>query len=215
MEKLIEQALNKYFSDFKEYHLLILIVFTIIIALIQIIQSLYVSRKIERFKNELKKSEIKFSKYTELQITALRKIYHQLATFQLANNLLFKVELNSINHSTLENRINEWIKIYMECSSEFAREKILLTQDMKDLFSKTISDFEMVKGTLIDEKRNLDYLEKAHQGNWNDMYDFEENELKVISDKIERIKEKDFIEKADKHIRVLREKIEEHFLKMN
>lgn len=55
-EELIRQVLEKYFSDFKEYHLLILVGFTVIIALIQIIQSIWVSRKIERFKSNLKKN---------------------------------------------------------------------------------------------------------------------------------------------------------------
>lgn len=65
-EDLIKQVLEKYFSDFKEYHLLILVGFTVIIALILIIQSIWISRKIERFKSVLKKSEIKFSKFSQM-----------------------------------------------------------------------------------------------------------------------------------------------------
>lgn len=52
--ELVKEILKEYFSDFKEYHLIILFVFTIIIALIQVIQAIWVSRKIEKFKNDLK-----------------------------------------------------------------------------------------------------------------------------------------------------------------
>ncbi|KIA82621.1 hypothetical protein [Kaistella jeonii] len=214
MNELLKQTLNEYFSDFKKYHLIILICFAALIALLQILQTYILSTKIEKFKAQLKKSEIRFSKYNELQISALRKIYHQLATFQLANNLIFNTDLNSFGHTKYKTRINEWIRIYVECSSEFAREKILLTQEIKTLFSQTISDFEDVKKILIDEKHNLDYYEMEHSGNWNLMYDLEEDELYSIGLKIGKLKEKSSINNSDVHIRLLREKIEEVFQKM-
>jgi|GEM_PF-1374196 len=214
MDELLKQTLNEYFSDFKKYHLIILICFAVLIALLQILQTYILSTKIEKFKTQLKKSEIRFSKYNELQISALRKIYHQLATFQLTNNLIFNTDPNSIGHTKYKTRINEWIRIYIECSSEFAREKILLTQEIKTLFSQTISDFEDVKKILIDEKHNLDYYEMEHSGNWNLMYELEEEELYSIGLKIEKLKEKSSINNSDVHIRILREKIEEVFQKM-
>ena len=214
MIELIKQALEEYFSEYKQYQIWVLLGFTILIVLLQIGQTYYMTTKIEKFKNDLKKSEIKFSRYNELQITALRKIYHQLTSFQLANNLIFNSEPNTIDHTKFKIRINEWIKIYVECSSEFAREKILLSKEIKDLFSKTISDFEEIKKVLIDERHNLDYLEMEHSGNWNSMYEFQDNELNSITSQIKKLKEKPFTKNADKHIRELREKIEETFQKM-
>ncbi|UTW61831.1 hypothetical protein KFE98_17730 [bacterium SCSIO 12741] len=215
MEKLISQSLDQYFSDFKEYHLIILIGFTVIIALIQIIQSMYVSKKIERFKNALKKSEIKYSKYSELQITALRKIYHLLAKFQLANNLIFNSEPHSIGHTKFKERINQWIKLYVETASEFSREKLLLTPEIKKAFSDTIGDFDEIKSILIYEANRLDYFEMEHQGNWNAMYEFEEFELDEINTKISSLKEKDSVKKSNTHIRNLREEIEHLFHRIN
>lgn len=215
MDELIKQTLEKYFSDFKEYHLLILIGFTITIVLIQIIQSIWVSKKIETFKNDLKKSEIKFSRYNQLQINALRGIYHKLVAFQLSNNLIFKSKPNSVGHTKYKNRINDWIKNYIECANEFAREKILLTEELKTLFTRTLKDFEEVKDILMSEKESLDYHEMEYQGNWNAMYDFAENELDIISSKIDKLKVKDSIKNSDNHIRELRLKIEQVFTEMN
>ncbi|MFM9987793.1 hypothetical protein [Flavobacterium sp.] len=214
MVELLKEVLEKKLSEYKDYHLFILIGFTLVIALFQIIQTLIVTNKVEKFKNELKKSEIRFSRYNELQITVLRKIYHQLATFQLANNLLFKIEPNSIGHSKFKTRINEWIKNYLDCANELAREKILLPTEIKELFSKTIKDFDEIKEILISERENLNYLEMQYSGDWNSMYDFEDNELHIITQKLNFIKEKDSIKNSDKHIRELRVKIEEVFQKM-
>lgn len=155
MEELIKQALNEYFADFKKYHLIILICFGLIITLIQVIQSIWVSSKIERFKTDLKKAEIKFSRYNELQIYSLRTIYHKLVTFQVANNQIFKSKPKSIRHSDYKDRINEWLKSYIDCVNEFAREKILLPEELKSLFSRTLEDFEEVKDILISEKADL------------------------------------------------------------
>jgi len=46
------------------------------------------------------------------------------------------------------------------------------------------------------------------------MYEFEEEELNSITQQINKLKEKSFIQNADKHIRELREKIEETFQQM-
>lgn len=214
MEDLLKQILEKYLTEYKNYHLFILIGFTLVITLLQVIQTLIVTRKVENFKNELKKSEIRFSRYNELQITVLRKIYHQLASFQLANNLLFNNGANKIGHTKFENRINEWIKNYLDCANELAREKILLPTEIKELFSKTIKDFDEIKSILINERENLNYLEMQYSGDWNSMYEFEGAELATITKKLNIIKEKDSIKNSDKHIRELREKIEVVFQKM-
>lgn len=215
MEELIKKVLDEYFSDFKDYHLIILIGFTLVIALTQIIQSIIVTRKIEKFKNDLKKSEIKFSRYNELQINALRKIYHQLAVFQYSNNLIFNDSPSNIGHEKYKNRINGWIKAYIENANEFSKEKILLTPELKKLYARTINDFEEVKNKLIDERENLDYWEMMHGGDWQAMYEFEENEFGEISSKINKLRKLDSIKNADKHIQELRNRIEDLFLKMN
>jgi len=215
MDELIKNVLNEYFSDFKKYHLIILVLFTIIIALTQIIQSIYVSRKIALFKNELKKSEIKFSRYNELQINALRKIYHQLALFQLSNNLIFNTPPESLGHDKYKALINNWIKIYIECANEFSKEKILLTPELKTLVSRTLTDFEVVKKILKGERENLEYFEMSNDHDWQAMYDYEHEEYDEISRKIEKIKENKSIQLSSKHIEELRSKIEELFLTMN
>jgi hypothetical protein len=214
MEEIINKLLHQYFSDYKEYHLIILTVVLVIIALIQIIQSFVISKKLEKFKTELKKSEIKFSRHSELQIIALREIYHRLVTFQRASNLLFISNSKKIGHNSYKNRIVGWRKAYSDCATEFSREKILLSDDLKLAFGDTLKDFDEVNDILFSQKESLEYWETAHYGDWNAMYQFEENELDSISQQLESIKEKNSINSSQQHIRELRKKIEEEFNKM-
>lgn len=214
MEDVLIQTIESIISDYKNYQLVILIAFTSIIILLQIGQTLWINMKIATFKNRLKKSEIKFSRFNELQINALREIYHRLVKFQMANNLIFKSSIKSIGHNQYKTRIDNWIRRYFECINEFAREKILLSDEMKILVERTIDDFEQVKKILLDEKESLDFYEMEHQGNRMAMYQFEEQEIEIISDKLNRIRDNDSLQNADKHIRDLRERIEQAFLKM-
>jgi len=215
MEEIIKKIIQEYFADFKEYHLIIFIGFTCIIAIIQVIQSIVITKKIERFKNDLKKSEIRFSRFNELQVSALRNIYHQLVTFQYHNNLIFNAKYGDIGHKDLKNRINGWIQSYVENVKEFSKEKILLTSELKSLYSRTINDFEEVKKKLIDERNGLDYWELIHEGNKEAMYEFKENEIAEIFKIIEKLKGLDVLKNSNNNIQELRSKIEDFFQKMN
>lgn len=215
MAELIRQALKEYFTEYQKYHLLILILFTVIIALIQILQSIWVSNKIERFRNVLKKSEIKFSWYTNLQVDALKSIYEKLAMFHQANTFLFNSKYESNNHDSYKLRINNWIKAYIECANKFSLEKILLPKNLKELVKRTLTDFEEVKTLIISEREYLDYHEEYFEGNMNAMYEFAEKELEVINDQIGKIKTKPSIIKSEQNILELRKTIEDYFEKMN
>lgn len=130
MDELIRQALNKYFSDFKEYHLIILICFTVIIVLLQIVQSLIVSRKIERFKNDLKKSEIRFSKYNQLQIESLSKIYPLLADLTFRTSII-KSNIKNSSPEKIQKITEQWGQSFNEVFSTFSKEKYILPKEIK------------------------------------------------------------------------------------
>ena len=215
MEELIKQALDKYFSDYKQYHLIILILFVVIISIFQILQALWISTRIEKIKNILKKSEIKFSRYNELQVEALRDIYQKLVLFNYANSNLFYNSYDKNNHTQYKNRINVWVKSYLDCINQFSLEKLLLSETIKELVLKTIIDFQQVKNVILNEKEVLEYTEMEGLGDWNIMYEYSDIELEIINRRIENIKTNEFITKSEKHIKELRESIENHFAKMN
>jgi len=151
MDELVKQALEDYFSNFKEYHLLILVVFTVIIALIQIIQSIWVSSKIEHFKSALKKSEIKYSKYNQLQIDALSKIYQLLSDF-LEQTFIIGQEINSGSPEKTNKQTKNWLILYKKVYSTFSKEKYILPKSIKEKYSSIFSYLENMNGYIKSEK---------------------------------------------------------------
>jgi hypothetical protein len=215
MDELVKQLLEKYLSDYREYHLFLLICFAVIIALFQIIQFIYVSKRIEAFKNELKKSEIKFSTFNQLQINALRKIYHLIIKFELTTKILYNTSTKNLDHQLFEKRINKWLNDFFESKREFENERILLTKVLKELYTETYIDFEKIKKLLINEKEQLDYLEQKYQGDLRELYQFSELESEEIVNKINKISKELSIEKSLKNFEKLKTEIENVFIQMN
>ena len=215
MLELIKEALNEYFSEFKKYQIIILIAFAFVITIFQILQSIWLSRTIEKFKAILKKNEIKFSRYHNMQVDALKSIYRKLVFFHKANTILFKVKYDSENQSEFEKNINEWINTYLDCINEFSLEKILLPNKIKELVQRTLLDFEIVKEILIDGKSNIKTLEEEIDEFGLDFYEYQEKEAKIISKTIEKLILENKMETSEKNIRELRKAIEEYFEEMN
>ena len=117
----IEQFLEKYFSEYKDYHIYALIILTLLMLVFQILQTIFVSRKIEIFKNELKISEIKFSRFNNLQIDALKSIYDKLVTFHYKSSSLFFS--STYGHESLKIKMDEWKFEFNSIMDVFHREK--------------------------------------------------------------------------------------------
>ena len=143
MNNLIKEALDEYFSDFKKYHLIILIAFTVIIALIQVIQSILVSKKIEKFKNELKKSEIKFSKYNQLQVQALNELYPILSEL-LIYTASVEIELKKASPEKLNLLLEDWGKAFAKVIENYILKRYILPNNIKFLMLETYKEIALL-----------------------------------------------------------------------
>ncbi len=211
MNELIRKALEEHFNDYKSYHIWILIGFTFL----NVFQSIWISQRLEKFKNQLKKSEIKFSKYSELQTNALRSIYHLLCEFHRANSLLFHSKLDKIGHDKYKYLLKNWLDKYYSVANELAKERILLTPELTKTVTNSIEVFDSVKSIVHLERKNLLDFEEENSGSFEYMYAFEDEEIKAISKALDKIKKEEVIKNSNNIIRELRSKIEEHFLKIN
>ena len=210
-EEIINKAFEQYLAEYKKFYMFFLAAF----AILQVIFTYLMFRKMERFKSFLKKTEIKFTRYHELQVEALRNNYQKLVSFNSANNALFNSDYDTNNHTQFKNRITYWNQTFNECISQLAYDKILLPEDLINLVDKSLLGFKEVRNILKKEKEDLEYTETEGQGNWDIMYDYDDNELAVINTKINRLKSQDYIKNSDTNIRSLRRNIEIHFVKMN
>ena len=185
MNDLIKEALDKYFSDFKRYHLIILIAFTVIIALIQVIQSILISKNIEKFKNDLKKSEIKFSKYNQLQVKALNELYPKLSEL-LINTALIQIEINNASPEKINTLTKNWGESFAKVLKDFMLKRYILPIDIKKEYNILITQLSKV---------NL-YIQAEQQ--MSSLYATVNDEVEFMGDTEERIEISDELNKLKK-----------------
>jgi hypothetical protein len=207
-EELIRQVLEKYFSDFKEYHLLILVGFTVIVALILIIQSIWVSRKIERFKSVLKKSEIKYSAYNQLQIESLSKIYQLLSDFS-EQTFIVGQEIDSVSPERIIKTTKKWLILYKNVYITFSREKYILPKDIKEKYASIFSQLENMKGYVKNEKDMSAMFYTWETGEVEFMGD--DMDRITLFDKLKEYKKDGIINQTIDNTTELRKKIEQYF----
>jgi len=208
MDELIKKALETYFSDFKEYHLIILIGFTIIIALLQYNQNLRISRKIEEFKTDLKKSEIKFSKYNQLQIDALSKIYQLLSDF-LEQTFIIGREMNSVSPERTNRTSKNWLILYKKVYFTFSKEKYILPKNIKEKYSSIIVQLENMSGYIKSEKDMSAMFYTLENGEVEFMGD--DQDRITLHDRLSKYNKNGEIKKTTENIIELRKEIEKYF----
>lgn len=210
MEKLIADQLEIYFKDYKEYMLWILAIFFLLIIIIQFISNLLLSKKIEQFKNDLKKTEIKFSRHSELQIECLKNMYDKVVNFHFTFNSL--INPSFLTHDTLKSNINQFNHTYNENLDYFHRNKILLTDDIINQIGILHTQMNIVRSKFQEQYNSLEeYEEYMGTNDPQALYNTAENEVDSIRKKIEETKKVTEIANFESEIKKLREKIEAYF----
>ncbi|MAN26429.1 MULTISPECIES: hypothetical protein [Mesonia] len=207
MNNLIKEALDEYFSDFKKYHLIILIAFTVIIALIQVIQSILVSKKIEKFKNELKKSEIKFSKYNQLQVQALNELYPILSEL-LIYTASVEIELKKASPEKLNLLLEDWGKAFAKVIENYILKRYILPNNIKKEFGKLTGILDEVNAYVRAEKKMSSLFATI-----NNKVEFmgKDKEREEISDELIKLKKDGLVYDSMIEINKLQSEIENYF----
>lgn len=204
--ELIKEVLKEYFSDFKEYHLIILVAFALIIALIQIIQAVWVSQKIEKFKNELKKSEIKFSRYNEMQIKILSESYQLLSDFHEST---LNVTRGNLSPEVLNKRAKKWLEDYYDFHKHYSRNKFIFFPSIKAKLSAIFYTFERMKTLVKIEHDNSQIHYTIESGEVQFVGDFKN--LERIHEELSNLNKNDTIRYTLSNIENLKKEIEDFF----
>ena len=149
-ENLIREILEKYFSEYKEYNLIIFFVFALLTVLINIIQNIIITRKLEKYKSELKKSELKFSVYNQLQIESLSKLFQQLTEFKDTTSIISKSESKS--PESYQQIAVIWSNKFFETTKMFSKEKYILPKNIKNRYTEIHQNFKTLFEYIKNEK---------------------------------------------------------------
>ena len=208
IEELIEDALNKYFTDYKDYHLIILIAFVVIIAILQIAQGLWVNERINKFKSALKKSEIKFSKFSEMQIEALNEIFELLTDFRQIS-LLTDKKLNTSSPELTKKITEKWLITYNNVYSTFSKKRHILPKDIKQKFASILTELEKA-GKYVKSEKDLSAMFNTWNNGEVDFMGDEEERYKLEMD-VKTYKEDGLLKGTIKNINEIRKQIEKYF----
>jgi hypothetical protein len=133
MEKKIIELLIEQLDDFKKDQLLLLLIILIASIIINVYQTIYTSRKIDKYRNQLNKSVLKFSLFNELQIKSLSKLYELANQLKFGASVIYGVlESNSSN----EIEIESWVKAYADFEKFKDSKKYILPKALKDIISE-------------------------------------------------------------------------------
>ncbi len=147
MEKeILRQILNQ-LDHFRNDQIVLLIIVFFVFIIISILQGVYTSRLIDKYRNELKKNEIKFSVFNELQINKLSSL------FELTSELKGEIAKihNELKANDIKLDIEKWKANYREFDAYYTSNRYIVPRPMKLLISDTtkkLSSFNFNIGLL-------------------------------------------------------------------
>lgn len=143
MEKEIIWQITTQIDNLKDHQLLVIVILFIVFIIISVFEAVYTSRLIEKYRNQLKKTELKFSVFNELQISKLSEFY------VVANDLksgLVQI-LSSINQGEYLVSIDKWEIAYQEFKSFLSKNKYIIPREIKQLITEskyiTLSEYDV------------------------------------------------------------------------
>ena len=209
-ENLIREILEKYFSEYKEYNLIIFFVFALLTVLINIIQNIIITRKLEKYKSELKKSELKFSVYNQLQIESLSKLFQQLTEFKDTTSIISKSESKS--PESYQQIAVIWSNKFFETTKIFSKEKYILPKNIKNRYTEIHQNFKTLFEYIKNEKELKSNFFTNEVGDV--IFEGDYQNLNELTEKIQKFNRNDIFAKAINDIESVRKEIEKHFEKL-
>lgn len=209
-ENLIREIFEKYFSEYKEYNLIIFLVFAILTVLINIIQNIIITRKLEKYKSELKKSELKFSVYNQIQIESLSKIFQQLTELKDTTSLISKSE-NKTPESYQQIAVI-WSNKFFETTKIFSKQKYILPKYIKNRYTEIHQNFETLFEYIKNEKEIKSNFFTNEVGDI--IFEGDYQNLNELTEKIQKFNRNEIFTKAINDIEIVRKEIEKYFEKL-
>ncbi len=210
MTKSTPELIEDILGEYKEYMSWILLVFVIISALLQLFLNWLLASKIEKYKNDLTKGEIKFTRHTEMQIECLKKMYDILVTFHFSFSNLIKPPY--LTHETLQNNIKSFQVNFLHTVNFCHRNKILLTDEIVKKIGIVHEKFNKIDVLCRLETDELSAIED-YFGSLEPqvLYKNPEDEVEYIKLRIIKLNENNDVKSYEADIKELRELIENYF----
>lgn len=214
METELKAVIEEYFADYKKYHSILFLVFLFLIALIAVVQQIIMQKNVAKFNSRLNKAEIKFSKYHNLQVEAMEKLFELITNIHYSNMNLFQAREQNKRHEKLKSSLASWGNNLLKLHYFFNRKKILFPENISNAIERELDGLNKTRHILLDHRSSLEEFEERYGGDLNSMYMQFEIEIDNISKRIERIKKTKEVEQSIESINKLKNQVECEFRKL-
>ncbi len=206
-ENLTREILHQYFSEYEKHNVLIFAVFTLLIALINIIQGVFITSKLEKYKSQLKKTELKFSIYNELQIKSLSTLFHHLTELKIITISISISE--SLIYEDYKKVVIDWTNKFYETTNFFSREKYILPIEVKTQYSKIYQNFKPILDYIEDKKKLKSNFYTDQCG--DEFLAGDEENVNELTQKLRQYNRDKIFAETIEHIESIRREIELYF----
>lgn len=155
MEKEILKQILGLLEDFKKEQLILLLIVFFVFIVIQLFQAVYTSRLIDKYRNELKKKELKFSLFNELQIKSLSNLYGLINAIKSGTASIYG-SIKRKENQKLE--LRDWTSFYEDYSLFLNTNKYILPRNIKDLISENSKKLTDFNGNILILNAKLDLI---------------------------------------------------------
>ena len=107
MEKEIIERIIKELDVLKDEQIFLLIILLLVFVLANIVQAVYTSRLVEKYRNELRKKEIKFTALNELQLKKLSTLFELISNIKSSTAQIYNGIKNGIGSEIIETNYSE------------------------------------------------------------------------------------------------------------
>lgn len=214
MDAELKSIIEEFFADYKKYHSILFLVFLGLIALLAAVQHFIIQKNVSKFNSRLNKAEIRFSKYHNLQVESMEKLYELVTNIYYSNMNLFQAREQNKRHDKLKKNLSKWSNDLLELHYFFNKKKILFPESISQAIDNELKDLNRTRLILLDHKSSLEEFEEMYGGDLNNMYTQFEYEIQSISVRIETMENTDEIKKSKTSINNLRHQIEVEFRKL-
>lgn len=142
MDKEILKKVLEHIEQFGSDQLLILSGVFVGMLFINLAQAIYTSRAVDKYKNELKKKELKFSVYNQIQIEKLSELFELAHELKCSTSPIVVLIKKSLDKVTDLNDLDDSYELLKNC---YSKNRYIFPKKIKSHFEKsmpTVSDFK-------------------------------------------------------------------------
>ena len=172
-------------------------------------KTICITKNIEKYKSELKRTELKFSVYNQLQIEALSKLFQQLTEFKEITSIISNSEKRS--PEKYKQIAISWTNNFFEMTKLFSKEKYILPIEIKKQYTLIHQNFNTILGFIKSEK---ELKSNFYTDEFGDVVYEDYERINELTDELKLFNRDIVFEKAINNIEFARKEIENYFEKI-